>query len=283
MPLTPSPTEQPPAVLAVIAGMGSLPLAVAAEAKKMGYRIVGIALQPAADESLRPVADDFHRVRIGSFGGLLSLLKKLSVTEAVMAGKVPKKMLYEDKMSIVPDLKAMKLLFSLKDRADDTIMSAVVNELETRGIRVHETTTFTKNLLVPEGVLTRKNPSKEELEDITFGWKIAKNIGGMDIGQTVVVKNRAVMAVEAIEGTDEAIRRGGSLAGKNAVVIKVSKPAQDMRFDVPAVGMDTLCSLKDARASVLALEAFRCIMIERENFLGEADRAGIAVVGLAGE
>lgn len=283
MPLSTPFPERPSAVLAVIAGMGSLPAAVAAEAKKMGYRIVGIALQPPADESLRPVADEFHRVRIGSFGGLLSLLKKLSITEAVMAGKVPKKMLYEDKMSMMPDLRAMKLLFSLKDRSDDTIMNAVVNELETRGIRVHETTTFTKDILAPEGVLTRKKPSREEMDDITFGWTVAKNIGKMDIGQTVVIKNRAVMAVEAIEGTDEAIRRGGSFAGKNAVVIKVSKPGQDMRFDVPAVGLDTLCSLREARASVLALEAGRCIMIDREDFLAEADRAGIAVVGVAGE
>lgn len=283
MPLTPASPEQSPAVLAVIAGMGSLPLAVAAEAKKMGYRIVGIALQPPADESLKSLADEFHRVRIGSFGGLLSLLKKLSITEAVLAGKVPKKMIYEDKIGMLPDLKAMRLLFSLKDRSDDTIMNAVVSELELRGIRVHKTTTFTRSLLASEGVLTRKEPSREELEDITFGWKIAKNIGRMDIGQTVVVKNRAVMAVEAIEGTDEAIRRGGSLAGKNAVVIKVSKPNQDMRFDVPAVGPDTLCSMKDARASVLALEAGRCIMIDRGNFLDEADRSGIAVIGVAGE
>jgi hypothetical protein len=260
--------------------MGSLPSVVAEEARKMGYYVVGIALQPPADESLKPFTDDFHKIRIGSFGGLLSLLKKLSITEAVLAGKVPKKLLYESKKDLIPDLKAVKLLFSLKNRADDTIMTAVVEELQKKGITIHKTTTFTKNLLAPEGVLTRKKPSKDDLADIHFGWKIAKNIGQMDIGQTVIVKNGAVMAVEAIEGTDEAITRGGRLAQKNAVIIKVTKPQQDMRFDVPAVGIDTLRSMEETHAGVLALEAHKCIIIDKDHFLEEADRAGIAVVGI---
>jgi DUF1009 family protein len=267
-------------VLGLIAGMGQLPVSIAAEAKKMGYYVVGIALQPPADESLRPVTDEFHKVRIGSFGGLLALLKKLAVTEAVMAGKIPKKLLYENKKNLIPDIKAVKLIFSLKDRADDSIMNAVVNELEKNNITVHKTTTFTKNLLAPEGLLTRHKPSREDMQDIEFGWEIAKKIGQLDIGQTVVVKKRAVMAVEAIEGTDEAIQRGGALAQKGAVVIKVSKPQQDMRFDVPAVGIDTLSSMKKAGAKVLALEAAKCIIVDKEYFLKEADRAGIAVIGI---
>lgn len=269
-----------PRILGLIAGMGQLPLAIAAEAKKMGYYVVGIALQPPADESLRPVTDDFHKVRIGSFGGLLSLLKKLSVTEAVMAGKIPKKLLYENKRNLIPDLQAMKLIFKLKDRADDSIMKAVVNELEKNNITIHKTTTFTKNLLAPEGVLTRHKPSSDDMKDIEFGWAIAKKIGQLDIGQTVVVKKRAVMAVEAIEGTDETILRGGALAQKDAVVIKVSKPQQDMRFDVPAVGIGTLRSMKKSGAKVLALEAGKCIVVDKEHFLKEADKAGIAVIGI---
>jgi DUF1009 family protein len=272
--------KAPPRILGLIAGMGQLPLSIAAEAKKMGYYVIGIALQPPADESLRPVTDDFHKVRIGSFGGLLSLLKKLSVTEAVMAGKIPKKLLYENKKNLIPDLQAMKLIFSLKDRADDSIMKAVVKELEKNNITVHKTTTFTKNLLAPEGVLTRHKPSKDDMRDIEFGWVIAKKIGQLDFGQTVVVKKMAVMAVEAIEGTDEAILRGGALAQKDAVVIKVSKPRQDMRFDVPAVGIDTLRSMKKAGAKVLALEAGKCIIVDKEHFLQEADKAEIAVIGI---
>jgi DUF1009 family protein len=261
--------------------MGQLPLSIAVEAKKMGYYVVGIALQPPADESLRSVTDDFHKVRIGSFGGLLALLKKLSVTEAVMAGKIPKKLLYENKKSLIPDIQAVKLIFSLKDRADDSIMKAVVKELEKNNITVHKTTTFTQNLLAPEGLLTRHKPSKDDMKDIEFGWAIAKKIGQLDIGQTVVVKKMAVMAVEAIEGTDEAIQRGGMLAQKDAVVIKVSKPQQDMRFDVPAVGIDTLLSMKKAGAKVLAVEAAKCIIVDKENFIKEADKAGIAVIGIS--
>jgi len=266
--------------LGIIAGMGELPLAVAAEARKAGYTVIGVALQPPADDSLKSVADDFHKISIGRFGGLLNLLKKLSVKEAVLAGKVPKSLLYENKKDIIPDLKAVKLLFSLRNQSDDTIMNAVVQELEKNGVTIHETTAFTKNLLAPKGVLTSRKPSKEHAADIEFGWSVAKNIGGLDIGQTIVVKHRAVMAVEAIEGTDQAIRRGGRLAGDNAVVIKVSKPQQDLRFDVPAVGMDTLQSMIQAGAKVLALEAGKCIIIDRERFLKKADKEGITVIGI---
>ncbi len=266
--------------LAIIAGMGGLPKTVAAEAKKMGYRVVGIALQPPSDESLEPFVDDFHKINLGRFGGLISLLKKLSITNAVMAGKIPKDLLYKNKTSIIPDMKAVKLLFSLKNRADDTIMNAVVNELEKNGITLRSTTDFTINLLAPAEVMTRKKPSKDELKDIEFGWDIAKEMGRLDIGQTVVVKELAVMAVEAIEGTDEAIKRGGNLAEKNAVVIKVSKPHQDLRFDVPVVGIDTLHSMKNVAAKVLALEAGKCIIVDKEKFIKEADNEGIVVVGV---
>ena len=266
--------------LAVIAGMGGLPGAVASEAKKMGYRVVGIALQPPADESLEPFVDDFYKINIGRFGGLLSLLKKLSIADAVMAGKVPKEILYKHKTSIIPDMKAVKLLFSLRNRSDDTIMSAVVQELEKNGIKLRDTTDFTKNLLAPEGVLTKKKPSKDELKDIEFGYETAKEMGRLDIGQTVVVKDLAVMAVEAIEGTDEAVKRGGNLAKKDAVVVKVSKPQQDLRFDVPVVGMDTLRSMKEVSAKVLALEAEKCIIVDKEKFINEADKEGMVVVGV---
>ena len=246
----------------------------------MGYYVVGIALQPPADESLKPVTDEFHKIKIGNFGSLLSLLKKQSISEAVMAGKVSKKLLYENKKDLIPDLKAMKLLFSLRNRADDTIMVAVVQELERQGIRIHNTTAFTRDLMAHEGSMTRAKASKDEMKDIEFGWEAAKMIGQLDIGQTVVVKNGAVMAIEAIEGTDEAIQRGGALAGKDAVVVKVSKPRQDMRFDVPTVGTDTLASMKKVQARVLALEAEKCIIVDKEEFLDEADSAGIAVVGI---
>ncbi len=280
MPVRASSRSAKPEKLGLIAGMGGLPLALAAEARKMGHYIVAIALQPPADESLKPLADEFHKISVGRFGGLLSLLKKQSITNVVMAGKVPKTLLYENKSSIIPDLKAVKLLFSLKNHSDDTIMGAVVRELEKKGIIVHKTTDFTKDLLVSEGVLTRNKPSRKDIEDIEFGWEVAKNMGGLDIGQTVVVKNLAVMSVEAIEGTDRAITRGGKLAEKNAVVIKVSKPNQDMRFDVPVAGIETLRTMKKVSARVLALEAGTCIIMDKEKFIKEADTSGIVVIGL---
>ena len=279
MPVKDADRSGPSKKLGLIAGMGDLPKAVAFEAKRMGYIVTAIALQPPADESLRPIADEFHKISIGRFGALMALLKDLSITDVVLAGKVPKGLLYKNKTHIIPDMKAMKMLFSLRNRADDTIMKAVVKEIEGIGIIVHKTTDFTKDLLVPEGVLTRKKPSKNDLRDIEFGWDIAKKIGQLDIGQTVVVKDMAVMAVEAIEGTDEAIKRGGDLSKKDAVVIKVSKPRQDMRFDVPVTGMETLSSMKSAGARVLALESGKCIIVDMENFIKKADHLGIVVLG----
>ena len=271
--------SEPSKKLGLIAGMGDLPKAVASEAKRMGFNVAAIALQPPADESLKPIADEFHKISLGRFGGLMALLKKLAITDVVLAGKVPKDLLYKNKAHIIPDMKAVKILFSLRNRADDTIMKAIVREIEGLGIKVHNTTDFTKDLLVPEGVLTRRKPSKKELQDIAFGWNIAKKIGQLDIGQTVVVKDMAIMAVEAIEGTDEAIKRGGDLAKKNAVVIKVSKPRQDMRFDVPVAGLDTLRTMKKTGARVLALETEKCIIVDMKNFISKANEYGIVVLG----
>jgi DUF1009 family protein len=281
MPVKATNRSEPSKKLGLIAGMGELPKAVVAEAKRMGYNVAAIALQPPADESLKPIADEFHKIRLGRFGGLIALLKKLAITDVVLAGKVPKDLLYKNKTHIIPDMKAVKMLFSLRNRADDTIMKAIVREIEGLGIKVHNTTDFTKDLLVPEGVLTRRKPSKKELQDIEFGWDIAKKIGQLDIGQTVVVKDMAVMAVEAIEGTDEAIKRGGALSKKDAVIIKVSKPHQDMRFDVPVAGLDTLRTMKKTGAGVLALETGKCIIVDMKNFIIKANEYGIVVVGIS--
>lgn len=258
-------------------------MALATEARKMGYRVVAIALKPLADKSLSPFADEFCEVGVGHLGKLIGILKKFNIRDVVMAGKVPKGLLYKHKGSILPDIRAIKLLFSLKDRSDDSIMLGIIKELEKEGIKLLKITTFTKNLLAPEGVLTKRQPKEGQWKDIEFGWKIAKEIGRLDIGQTVVVKDLAVMSVEAIEGTDEAILRGGELAGHEAVVIKISKPQQDMRFDVPAVGVDTLHVMKKTHADVLAIEADKSIIIDREKFIHEADRLGVTVVGVSSD
>ncbi|MDP2156857.1 MAG: UDP-2,3-diacylglucosamine diphosphatase LpxI, partial [Nitrospirota bacterium] len=238
--------------LGLIAGNGDLPKAVAEEARAKGYEIIAIGLEPLAEKSLSSVVDEIKWINVGKLGAVIRFLKKSGIKEAVMAGKVPKSLLYKSKIS--PDLRAIKLLFSLKDKSDDSILLAFAKELKKEGIDLLNTTDFTSSLLMPDGVLTKEVPTESEWKDIAFGWKIAKEIGRLDIGQTVVIKNQAVMAIEAIEGTDEAIRRGGALAGGGAVVIKVSKPQQDMRFDVPVIGPDTLRSMVDVQARVLAVE-----------------------------
>lgn len=269
--------------LGLIAGMGELPGAVASEARKKGYTVVAIALNPPANESFKHQVDHFHKVHIGRFGEIIKILKKFSVCKVVMAGKVPKNLLFQQKKSIVPDLRALKVLFSLPDWSDTSFLQAVTHELRREGIELLKTTSFTGDNLTPRGVLTKKKPGKSQWSDIRFGWRIAKGIGRLDIGQAIVVKGMAVMAVEALEGTDEAILRGGGLAGKDAVVIKVSKPQQDMRLDVPVAGIDTLKAMKKVQANVLALEAGKSIIVEKDRFLREADTMGITVVGVTGE
>lgn len=263
--------------LGLISGTGDLPKAIASEAQSKGYRVFAVGLEPLADKSLSSYVDDIAWISVGKLGEIIDFLKKAGIHEAVMAGKVPKSLLYKSR--IMPDLRAVKLLFSLKDRSDDSILLAIAEELQKEGISLKDTTDFTTGMLTPEGILTGNTISEEEWKDISFGWKIAKEIGRLDIGQTVVVKNQAVIAVEAIEGTDEAIRRGGSLAGGGAVVIKVSKPQQDMRFDVPVVGLDTLRTLKEVNARILAIEARKSILLNKENVIRESLAANISVVG----
>ncbi len=263
--------------IGLIAGSGQLPVAIAAGARTMGYKVVAVGLEPLADRSLGETADEVHWINVGKLGAIIETLKMSGVSEAVMAGKVPKSLLYRSR--ITPDLRAMKVLFSLRDRKDDSILLAIIKELEKDGITIRKTTDFSGPLLTPEGVLTKKAPTEEEWKDIVFGWKIAKEMGKLDIGQTVVVKNLAVMAVEAIEGTDEAIRRGGRLASDGAVVVKVSKPLQDMRFDVPVVGLDTLNAMAVVKARVLAVEAGKSILLDREKMTAAARKARITIVG----
>ncbi|MGB9715484.1 MAG: LpxI family protein [Thermodesulfovibrionales bacterium] len=264
--------------IGLIAGTGDLPKIIALEARKQGYIVSAIALEPLADKTLSSFVDEIEWVNVGKFGKIIKTLKKLSIKEVVMAGKVSKSLLYY-KSKIIPDLRAIKFISSLKDRSDDSILSAVADEMGKEGIKLLNILSFSLDLLTPEGVLTRKSPTKYEWLDITFGWRIAKEIGKLDIGQTVVVKDQAVMAVEAIEGTDETIRRGGKLAGKGAVIVKVSKPDQDMRFDIPVVGLDTLKTMIEVEASVLAAEVGKSIILNKERVIEESDKAGIILVG----
>ena len=267
--------------IGIIAGMGELPVIIAKDARERGYKVITVALETLASLEMDSVSDEIRWVNPGKFGELIDILKKHQIKEAIMAGKVPKSLLYKSK--ITPDLRAVKLLFSIKDKSDDAILNAITKELAGEGIEIIDTTKFSPHLLTPVGCLTRKKPDEEQWKDIEFGWKIAREIGKLDIGQTVVIKGKAVMAIEAIEGTDEAILRGGKWAGDGAVVVKVSKPQQDMRMDVPAVGPDTLKSMENVNAKVLALEAHRSMIVDRETVIRAAESAGIVIVGISSE
>jgi hypothetical protein len=214
---------------------------------------------------------------LGQLGRCISTLKSAGVSEAVMAGQVKHRQIFS---GIVPDLKLMGLLARLAFKNTDSLIGAVADVLEEEGIRLLPSTLFLEDDLVQSGSMTRRKPSRAERADIEYGQRIARGIAGMDLGQTVVVKDRAAVALEAMEGTDEVIRRAGRIAGAGCVVVKVAKPRQDMRFDVPVAGAATLCAMKEAGAAVLALEAGRTLLLDREELLTGADAQGVCVFGM---
>jgi len=261
-------------VLGLIAGGGQFPLLVARGAKKMGYRVVVVAHYGETSASLERVADEIKWVKLGQFGRLLQTLKKAKVREVVMAGTITKKKMFQN---VLPDLKGLAMLSKLAIFHDDDILRLVSQELEKEGIQVVSSTHCVPDLLAPAGCLSRRKPTNEEMRDMKVGWSVAKEIGRLDIGQCVVVRRKTVVAVETIEGTDETILRGGKLARQKAVVVKVSKPSQDMRFDVPAVGPQTIITMAKVRASALAIEAGKTLIFDREKMLQCANDSSIAV------
>ena len=223
----------------------------------------------------RPRAD-LHWVSLGQLGKCISLLKDAGVTQAVMAGQVKHTKLFAD---IVPDLTALSVLTRLKSRNTDAIISAVADVLRDHGITLLDSTSFLAPLLAREGVLTRRAPDADEQADLAFGYGVADAIAGLDIGQTIAVKSAAVVAVEAMEGTDAVIARAGQLAGRGVRIVKVAKPKQDMRFDVPVVGVPTIEAMNAAGATVLSVDAGKTLMIDGDAIIKAADEAEIAIVG----
>lgn len=261
----------------MIAGNGTFPIEFAKAAKKKGLSVVAVAHEGETMPELEQIADSVFWIKVGQLGRLIKIFKEQGVTDALMAGGIKKTRLFG---SAMPDLRGAALLARMIYKKDDSILRAVAEELESEGITVRESTLFLDDILAPAGVLTRRRPTKDEQKDIEFGWQMAKEIGRLDIGQTVVVKGQAVLAVEAIEGTDEAIRRGGRLGNGGAVVVKVCKPHQDLRFDLPAAGMQTIKTMAEVDASCLAVEAGKTIILDRDAVIKEADRLGIAIFGV---
>jgi len=263
--------------IGIIAGGGQFPQLFIEAAKKKGRRVVVIAHKGETDPKIAEYADSVCWLKLGQLGKLFSFFKKEKVQETVFLGTITKTRIFRD---VMPDLKALSLWNKIDRKQDDAILRAIATALENEGIKVLESTLYLRHLLFPQGVLTKAKPSKKQRLDIAFGWRNARAIGELDIGQCIVVRDCTVLAVEAIEGTDAAILRGGSLAKEKAVVVKVRKPGQDFRFDLPATGPTTVKTLRDVKGSVLAVEAGQSLLFDKEQMIEEANKAGIVVVGV---
>lgn len=264
--------------IGLIAGDGRFPIIFAENVRRLGYTVSAIAHVGTTLPELESCVEHIHWLKIGQFGKALAALKQDGVGQAVMLGGIKKTNVFT---TLRPDLRALAIFSRLKHWKDDAILRAVAGELEREGIKILDSTFGLQDILAEEGVLTLKKPSKKETEDLQFGWETLETLGTLDIGQCVVVKNRVIVAVEAVEGTDEATLRGGKLGGKGVVVVKRTKPQQDLRFDLPAIGPQTIQTMVAAQASVLAIEAKRTVILDREEVVSRANKAGIAIIGKA--
>jgi DUF1009 family protein len=269
--------------IGLIAGNGRFPIIFAENARRLGYLVSAVAHIGETAPELEQHVERIHWVKIGQFNKVIKALKEDGVRQAVMLGGIRKTHMFARFTSVMPDLRALALASRLPGWKDDVILREIAAELESEGILIRESTFGLKGILVEEGPLTRRRPDRREWADIRYGWEIGLEIGRLDIGQCVVIKDRVVVAVEAVEGTDETIRRGGMLAKEGAVVVKRSKPQQDLRFDLPAVGPATIEAMRAVKASVLAVEAGRSVLLDRDEMLRLAEQGGIAVIGYAGE
>jgi DUF1009 family protein len=259
----------------LIAGNGRFPFLVLEGARSQGIEMAVIALKEEASPELERVAKRLHWVSLGELSKAIELMHQEGVKQVVMAGQVKHNKIFS---SIRPDWRLAKLLLSLTRKNTDALIGAVAKVLEDEGIHLVDSTAFLSPLVPEAGVLTRRAPDEREAADIAYGLGVARQIAGMDIGQTVVVAERACVAVEAMEGTDEAIVRGARITGgKPLVVVKVSKPGQDMRFDVPVVGLPTIEQMKQCGATALAVDAGKTLLFDRTKLLAAADAAGIAI------
>ena len=272
--------------IGLLAGWGTLPFAIARALRKQGRRVAGIGIRDHADPELADLCDEFGWIGVGGIGRAIRYFRRWGVTEATMAGKVHKVMFFQPGWWLKhrPDWKTIRaftphFLAGTRDRNDDTLLEVVVQTFAKDGIILQPATDFAPQLLVKPGHVAGKPLKGRAQRDVTFGWKLARQMGGLDIGQTVCVKNQAVIAVEAIEGTDACIRRAGQLCRAGGfTAVKVAKPQQDMRFDVPTVGVQTLQSLAESGGKTLAIEADRTILLDYEQFCRTAQRLGISVV-----
>ncbi|WP_337174934.1 UDP-2,3-diacylglucosamine diphosphatase LpxI [Paludisphaera sp.] len=286
-PAPPSPSSSAPArpVIGLLAGNGRFPIHFAEAARRQGYDVACVGIRYEAEERLRDLCAQFEVVPVARMGRMIRTFRRMGVTEIVMAGKVTKNVIYTPMrwLSLCPDLRTIQWWYR-RDRADnrdDSLLLSVIAEFERDGMTFTSALDYAPELLVKEGLLTRRPPTPAEKEDIAFGWTMAKEMGRLDVGQSVAVKEKATLAIEAIEGTDLCIERAGVLCRAGGwTLVKVAKPQQDMRFDVPTVGVTTIENLRKAKARVLAIEAGKTIVVDQPEVVALADRYGITIIAV---
>jgi UDP-2,3-diacylglucosamine hydrolase len=264
-----------PDAIGIIAGNGVYPRLLADAARRVGVRrIVAAAFTDETDDRLTAKVDEIQWMRVGQLGKLISCFRNAGVANAIMAGQIAPQNLFD----LRPDWKTLLLLARLKRRNAESIFAAIGDELARSGIALLPATAFLEDCLAPAGLIAGRRLTHREEDDVAFGFEIAREVSRLDIGQTVIVKNGTVLAVEGFEGTNETIRRGGALGGKNAIMVKVAKPTQDMRFDVPVIGVATIEMAAEAHLRVVAVEAQRTLLLEKDALIELATRANISIV-----
>ncbi len=274
-----------PNKVGLLAGSGRFPIVFAEAARRRGVSVCGVGVAGMASEELADVCETFSMAPLARFGCAMRAFHRAGVNRVVMAGKIEKTVLVKPYLfwRLLPDLRTLHMWFryATRDKKDDTLLLAVIREFERDGITFHSALDYCPELLVKHGFLTRRKPSPAQWKDIFFGWELAKEMGRLDVGQSVMVKETAVLAIEAIEGTDNCIRRAGDLCRRGGfVVVKVAKPNQDMRFDVPTIGVQTIQTMRESGAKVLAIESDMTIVLDRDEVVRAADELGIAIVAL---
>ncbi len=273
------------APIGLLAGSGRFPILFAEAARRQGLRIACVGIKYEAPAELRALCDSFQLAGVARLGGMIRAFRRLGVRRIIMAGKVTKNVIYTPwrMVQLMPDFRTIRWWYfrNRVDNRDDSLLLGVIAEFERDGMTFASALDFCPELLVKDGVLTRRSPTPGERKDIEFGWNLAKEMGRLDVGQSVAIKEKAALAVEAIEGTDRCIERAGLLCRAGGwTLVKVAKPQQDMRFDVPTIGVTTIENLHKAGARVLAIEAGKTIVIDQPDVVALADRFGLTIIAL---
>ena len=274
---TSSPLRPLPSRIGLLAGSGHYPSYFARGARQCGFQVVAVAIEQEADASLADHVDEIHWSGVGFLEKILKTFRDAGVTDVVMTGKIHKAHLFTP---VQLDDLMKRVILSLKKKDDVTLLQAITGEFERAGLAVREPTLFLKNLQAEPGVLTRKQPTESEMSDVRYGFAVAKDLAKHGIGQTVVVRNGVILAVEAIEGTDKTILRAGTLIPEPLIVVKCGCPEQDRRFDMPVVGTETLRALGEAHVAVLAIDAENTVIVDKDKVIAEADKQGLAIVAV---